>query len=126
MTTKEININNQMFSNNSEQVNLKNLPYSSVILVLGIISIASCWCYGIIGITLGIISTVLYKKANKIYQANPELYSIVSYKNITVGRICSIIGLSLSALFIVYVIIIVLFFGIALGTASGSMPWNTF
>jgi hypothetical protein len=126
MSDQEINITQPLQSNNSELLTEKNLPNSAGILVLGIVSIALCWCYGIPGIILGIISLVLSGKAKKRYNTNPELYSKGSYKNMKAGRICSIIGLSLSALFIVYVLIIVFFFGLALGTASGSMPWDTY
>lgn len=125
MSDQEINIEESEFSNNSDQTIKRDLPNSSGVLVMGIISIATCWCYGIPGIALGIISIVLSGKAKKLYNANPELYTVSSYKNIKAGRICSIIGLSLSALFLIYVIIVVLFFGLALGTASGSMPWDT-
>ncbi len=126
MSDEEINITQPVYSNNSEPLTKKNLPNSAGILVMGIISIAACWCYGIPGIVLGIISLSLSGKAKKLYNANPEVYSTSSYKNIKAGRICSIIGLSLSALFIMYLLIIVFFFGLALGTVSGSMPWDTY
>ena len=34
----------------------ESAPYSTAGLVLGIVSIPSCFCYGIIGLTVGIIS----------------------------------------------------------------------
>ncbi|NSW44883.1 MAG: hypothetical protein HPY79_03545 [Bacteroidales bacterium] len=67
---------------------------------MGIISIALCWCYGIVGITLGIISIVLANKSKKLYQADPNKYTLGSYKNLQAGYICAIIGLSLSALYL--------------------------
>lgn len=126
MSDEEININKSVFSNSIDTNIQKNLPNATGILVMGIISIATCWCYGIPGITLGIISIVLSRKAGKLYKATPELYTKSSYKNMKAGKICSVIGLSLSALFLIYIIIVVIFFGLALGTASGSMPWDTY
>jgi hypothetical protein len=49
---------------------------------MGIISIALCWCYGVVGITLGIISLVLASKSKKLYKAEPEKYTLGSYKNL--------------------------------------------
>ena len=39
---------------------------------MGIVSIATCWCYRIQGIALGVISLILSKKANDLYNANPN------------------------------------------------------
>ncbi len=87
------------------------LPNSVGVLVLGILSIVLCWCYGIIAIALGIISIVLASGANKLYLSNPNAYTLASYKNMKAGRICAIIGISCGALFIVYIIIMVAIFG---------------
>src|SRR6056297_561906 len=76
------------------------LPNASAVLVLGILSIVTCWCYGFIGLVLGIIGLVLSGKPLKLYKEDPELYTESSYKNVKAGRICSIIGLSISGLFI--------------------------
>lgn len=99
----------------------ESVPNATGALVLGIISIATCWCYGIIGITLGIIALVLAGKGNTLYMENPEKYTESSYKNLKAGKICAIIGLSLSALWIVYIIVIMLFYGAALT----AMPWDS-
>jgi len=102
------------------------LPNSTGVLVMGIISIATCWCYGVPGIVLGIISLVLGGKAKKIYHANPAQYTIGSYKNMKAGLICAIIGLSLSALYFIFIIIYLLILGVALSSAFSSMPWDSF
>ncbi|OFY87960.1 MAG: hypothetical protein A3F72_09315 [Bacteroidetes bacterium RIFCSPLOWO2_12_FULL_35_15] len=96
------------------------MPNATAVLVLGIISIVGCFCYGIIGLILGIIAIVLAGKAAKLYQANPEMYSESSFKNMKAGKICAIIGLCLSA---VYFIIIIIYIAI-LGTVLTAMPWN--
>lgn len=102
------------------------LPNATGVLVMGIISLALCWCYGIPGITLGIISLILGGKAKKLYKANPEQYTLSSYKNMNAGYICAIIGTCLSALYLVFIIIYFLIIGVALSTAFSSMPWDSF
>jgi ribose/xylose/arabinose/galactoside ABC-type transport system permease subunit len=89
--------------------NLLPLPNATASLVLGILSIVFCVTYGTIGIILGIIGLVLANKDRKLYQSNPEAYSIDSYKNSNAGRTCSIIGLVLSGLFFLFAIAIFTF-----------------
>ena len=108
---------NQQFT---QQFGQQPLPNATAVLVLGIISIVGCFCYGIIGLILGIISIVLAGKAAKLYQANPELYTESSFKNMKAGKTCAIIGLCLSA---VYFVIIIIYIAI-LGTVLTAMPWN--
>lgn len=90
-------------------MNQQKLPNATAVLVLGIVSIVGCCCYGIPGIIAGIIALVLYKKDNLLYQQNPSLYS--DYNNLKTGRILSIIGLVLSVLMLVYMIAIFSYFG---------------
>jgi hypothetical protein len=84
----------------SAQAMQQPLPNASAVLVLGILSIVTCWCYGFIGLVLGIIGLVLSGKPLKLYKENPDLYTESSFKNVKAGRICSIIGLSISGLLI--------------------------
>ena len=102
------------------------IPNSSTILVLGICSIPSCMCFGIVGLILGIIGLALSGKARRLYKENPTLYTKGSRGNLIAGTICSIVGVSVSAFFLIYCIILVLIFGLALGTAYGSMPWDNY
>jgi len=122
MENNEIQAVNQ---NSTNPVIQMPLPNSTGVLVMGIISIALCWCYGIVGITLGIISIVLANKSKKLYKAEPEKYTIGSYKNLQAGYICAIIGLSLSALYLVFIIIYFLIIGAALSTAFSTFPWDS-
>ena len=85
----------------------KPLPNATTVLVLGILSIVLCLCYGIIGLVLSIIALVLASKDKKLYVGYPGEYTEASMKNLNAGRICAIIGLILSALYIVYVIVII-------------------
>lgn len=76
----------------------QKLPNSTAVLVLGIFSILTCCCWGIIGLILGIIALVLAKKDTALYNENPELYT--GYSNINTGRILAIIGLVLSSIYL--------------------------
>lgn len=91
------------------------LPNSSGILVMGIMSIV-CICCGpamLVGFVLGILAVVMGSKAKKEYDANPEMYTLSSYKNVKSGRICGIIGICLSSAWVLFVIILYMFVGCA-------------
>lgn len=81
------------------------LPNATAILVLGIISIVGSFCYIIPGLVCAIISLVLASAAKRTYFAAPGRYTQASYKNMSAGKICAIIGLCLSLLIIVIAII---------------------
>ena len=83
-----------------------DLPNSTLVLVLGILSLIFCWCYGFVGLILGIIAVVLSGSPRRMYRENPENYFEASYKNLNAGRICGIIGICIAALIIVFVILI--------------------
>lgn len=74
----------------------RNLPNATAVLILGILSIITCCCYGIFGLVLGIVALVLANKDMKLYQENPEVY--LNYQNLSIGKILSIIGIILSAI----------------------------
>lgn len=91
------------------EVNKTELPNATLILVFGILSILGCCCYGIVGVIFGIITLVMAKKAMEIYNANPEIY--LGYQNVKIGRILAIIGLILSAIFLITFIGALIFYG---------------
>jgi hypothetical protein len=93
----------------------QTLPNATGVLVLGILSIVFCFCYGIIGITLGIIALIMGNKAIKLYLSSPELYTESSYKNVKAGKTCAIVGLCLSSLYIVFLIVYIGILGAAVG-----------
>ena len=71
--------------------------YSVAALVLGILSIMLCCCYGIVGLilgTLGLVFALKYKKSNNGRMNAPA----------TVGLVCSIIGLILSLIMAIYTV----------------------
>ena len=100
----------------------RSLPNSTAVLVLGIISIVGCFCYGIVGLVCGIIALVLSKKDSVLYAANPDLYTSGSYSNLKAGRVCAIVGVSLSAIYVAIVIVYI----IAVGTAILTNPEEIF
>lgn len=83
------------------------LPNSTVVLVLGILSVASCWCYGVVGIILGSIALFLAAKDRRRYLLEPEVYTPSSYKNLVAGRIIAVVGVALSSLFLAFVLVAV-------------------
>ena len=89
------------------------LPNATAILVLGVIGIIGSCCYGVPGTICSIIALVLFSKDKKLYLANPELYTEASYKNCKTGKICAIIALSLSILFILLTIGFIAVVGVA-------------
>lgn len=84
-----------------------NLPNATAVLVLGIIGILGCCCYGVIGIIVSIIALVLASKDMKLYRQNPLMFTQKSYSNLNAGRICAIIGLVLSLISMVMAIFMV-------------------
>ncbi len=87
------------------------LPNATAVLVLGIISIPTCFCWGVPGLICAIIALVLAGKASTLYKANPNIYTPSSFSNMNGGRICAIIGLVLSVLAFLYFIFVFLFYG---------------
>lgn len=85
----------------------QNLPNSTPALVLGILALPACCFYGIFGLIFGIIAWVLGANDVKKYLLNPSMYTESSYKNAKAGKICGMIATILSALFIVFFVLII-------------------
>lgn len=83
----------------------QKLPNATAVLVLGILSVLTCWCYGIIGIVLSIVALFLAKKDITLYKETPEKFN--NYSNLNTGRVLAIIGLILSVITIVSLIWII-------------------
>ncbi len=94
-------------------------PNSTAVLVLGILSIVTCWLYGVPGLILSIIAMVMSGNAKKAVEANPTGYTASSLSNLKAGRVCAIIGLSLSSLYLLFVIIMLAFVGAAATSFGG-------
>ncbi|MCL1943960.1 MAG: hypothetical protein FWF54_10500 [Candidatus Azobacteroides sp.] len=91
----------------------QEVPNATVVLILGIASIVTCCCYGIPGLICGIITLILSGKGMNAYKGNPLMYTQSSYNNLKAGRICGIIGLSLSAIYFIIVLICLIVYGVA-------------
>ncbi len=86
----------------------QNLPNSTTVLVLGILSIVfSCWYFSLIGIILSIIALVLSGKDLSLYNTNKNAFTLSSFNNLKAGRVCAIIGLVVAVIFLVFVILII-------------------
>jgi hypothetical protein len=83
----------------------QTLPNSTLILVMGILSIIGCCCYGLPGLIFAIIAIVLSSKATKLYMEAPENYT--GYGNVKAGKIMGIIGIVLSIVFILMIVWII-------------------
>ncbi len=87
----------------------RSLPNATTSLVLGILSIPTCFCYGILGLVLGTIAIVLGKKAKKVYAENPELYTGIG--NAKAGYTTGVIGVILGVLYLLMIIAAIALFG---------------
>jgi len=81
----------------------QQLPNSNAVLIMGIMSIVSICCgpMTILGIILGILSIVLGTKAIKEYGQDPDKYTTASMKNAKSGRVCGIVGVCLSFIWVI-------------------------
>lgn len=100
--------------NNPYGYNMKNtaaLPNVTTALVLAILSVFLCCCYGVPGLITSIVALFLANNALKLNRQNPEEYRRSDVSNAGVARIIAIIGIVLSSLgtlyFIVYVILLI-------------------
>lgn len=82
----------------------QKLPHSTLVLVLSILSLPLCMCYGI-GLVLAIIALILAIISTKTYRQNPDLYE--GYSNLNAGKIIAIISILLNLFIIVFSIMII-------------------
>lgn len=98
----------------------KDLPNATAVLVLGILSLVFCWCYGFVGLVLGIIAVAMASAPRRAYLEDPDAYTESSYKNVSAGRVCGIIGICVALAVVAFVILVLL--GVtALGVGSALM-----
>ena len=88
----------------------KTAPNAVPSLVLGIVSIVIC-CIPILNLACGIIGLILAMNGKKAYVKSPEEYT--GYGMLNAGFILSIIGTALSAIYLIYYVIVVLIIGSA-------------
>lgn len=109
--------------NKMNDVTGEQAPNATSVLVLGILSIIFCWCWGL-GLILGIIALIFGVKSRRLVLEAPDRYSIASQKNLNAGYICALIGTILGGLFVLSTVISIIF-GLALGTSILQyLPWD--
>jgi hypothetical protein len=97
-------------------MNYNKLPADPSALILGIISVVivfpgfCCGLFPVISIVLGIVGIISANKSLKEYDVEPSTYNHNSRKNVFAGKVLSIIGLSLSTLYVILVLGAILFF----------------
>jgi len=106
--------------NNGPQ-GFQELPNATTTLVMGILSIAGCWLYGVISVVLAIIGLSMGSKGKKLYAQNPGLYTESSYKNLKAGHTMSLIGLILSSF---WILIIIFYVFVIIFAVKGSHPFG--
>ena len=87
------------------------LPNATIALVLGILSLVFCFIYGVPGLIIGIVGLVLANKDRKLYNLNPSQYTPNSFTNSNAGRVCSLIGIILSSIYVIIILIIIMVIG---------------
>jgi hypothetical protein len=89
-----------------------NLPNSSTILVLGILSLVFCWWHivSFIGIILSIVTLSLARKELSLFYLQPSQFTQSSLNNVKAGRVCAIIGLIISILVFVAALLMIIGF----------------
>jgi len=87
----------------------QKLPNATTVLILGILSVITCCCYGITSIIFSIIALIMANKDLALYNASPELYS--NYDHLKIGRILAFVGLGFGALYMLYMIVVFVFYG---------------
>jgi uncharacterized membrane protein YbaN (DUF454 family) len=87
----------------------QQIPNGTLVLVMGILSIVGCCCYGLPGVVFGIVAVILASKATKTYMEAPENYS--GYGNVKAGKIMGIIGIVLSILMVLFYVWLITTFG---------------
>jgi hypothetical protein len=87
----------------------QQIPNGTLVLVMGILSIVGCCCYGLPGLIFGIVAVILAGKATNIYKEAPENYS--GFGNVKAGKIMGIIGIVLSILMVLFYVWLVATFG---------------
>jgi hypothetical protein len=87
----------------------QKLPNATAVLVLGILSILTCCCYGLFGLILAIVGLYLTHKDLIIYNGSPEKF--INFSQLNTGKILCIIGVVLNAIMLLYFIWIIKMIG---------------
>ncbi|ASS50836.1 MAG: hypothetical protein A3D31_14900 [Candidatus Fluviicola riflensis] len=83
----------------------EKIPGAGGVLAMGILSIV--FSMGFLGPIMGIITLATSGKKVYMYHEDPERYDESSFKQLKAGRICGIIGLSLTGFALIIVLMVV-------------------
>lgn len=86
------------------------LPDATAVLVLGILGILGSFCYGIFGLILGIVALAISGRSMRLLRESPGSYSHSSISNLKAGRICAIVGLVISGIYLLVLLAVVAFY----------------
>lgn len=95
----------------------QELPNASVVLILGIIALIISFFNSLVGLVTGIVSLVMARNTEKLYNQTPRLYTLSSLSNMRSGKTCAIIGIVLAILKIILI-------GIILALLGTLIPWG--
>jgi Trk-type K+ transport system membrane component len=87
----------------------QKLPNANTILILSILSVITCCCYGVIGIVLAVVALQKAKKEEQLYLENPAQY--LNIGTVNAARIIAFIGITLSAIYLAFTIYLWVFVG---------------
>jgi hypothetical protein len=87
----------------------QKLPNATAVLVLGILSIVTCCCYGLFGMILAIVGLYLTHKDLIVYSGSPDKF--INFSQLNTGKILCIIGIVLNAITLLYFIWIIKMIG---------------
>jgi predicted PurR-regulated permease PerM len=88
----------------------QKLPNTTIVLLLGLFSIITCWVMGIVGLIFGIVALVIAKGDLRLYRENPDSYT--NFANLAIGRVLAVIGIILSSIYLAFIIFIYTVIGI--------------
>ncbi len=88
----------------------QKLPKATLTIIFGLLSIMTCWVMGVVGLVFGIVALVISKKDLALLKENPKIYSNAS--NLLIGRVLGAIGITLSTLYLGFIIFVYAVVGI--------------
>ncbi len=88
----------------------KKLQKATLTIIFGLLSIMTCWVFGIVGLIFGIVALVISKKDLALLKENPKFYSNAS--NLIIGRVLAVIGIMISTLYLGFIVFVYSVIGI--------------
>ena len=83
----------------------EKIPGAGGVLAMGILSIV--FSMGFLGPIMGIITLATSAGKVRMYREDPDRYEESSFKQLNAGRVCGIVGLSLTGLALIIVLLAV-------------------